>query len=964
MRYPYLALLLIACGSDDPAGPNAPPVVADGVAVDTFIVMRHTSGIHIVDPATGKASASQPLYYSSPVSAIDDGFAISPDGQHIAWVRELGSVVVGVAKVVDGEPVLEVIKEYPDVTTQGVKWSPDGDRLVTTFAVIDPATDDIKTCPDDDPAGDPVVLNETLPFFPGGYRYICPDGLNLYDDGAFVGHAGYGDTIQTADGQLYGLDVHQLSAARREDELVTDITWNRGDIPHLRLPDGKTLVPPGGGVADDGYVYDLPAIYTSRVWARSPADRWLMIEALDPFLHEGDAASIQALTLQDNGRAVVFRVTTQVVTGFPPEYVESDMSVVEVTREGVSRGFITSPLMEDESFVRLTTQVYDLVGDDWLVAGWTPKDNGQEPHLVGYVDGRETHFRGFDTLTPDGRWLYGFRRYATNPNEGGQHCFYDRKGGKATCFPQLSQGTPIGLMGGGVKPAHDGEAPAVTGVSRTAAWPGAEVVVFGAHFGTSGTLTLGGVEVETTSWTANQIRFRMPMSPISPAGGVVAVSNGNGTSGYREFHVGLSALITTPFSGMTTSEISVGQGINMLDLGDVALEDSGFVPVGDEYAYLSSGASPAASGDFTLHAGGATRSIRIHAEDRSADPSLWQPVAEHPIADGAGPRLADIAGLMVETQQGRVARLQGERAIIEGVDPRIFFGGGNERGVPDFWRNVPEGDAAWTASRFAENSNNPWSLRFLENWESTLFGWRPVYAAAPRMNLPTETRGVAALGQTVLTVGRGANGGSYQISTDGAATFVSFDAPTPTVLREPLLVETATPFFLVLAVEYAGPGVAFHTIALDGTFTSDVLSPLPEPTLSQDPVFRSSLQPAQHEGKVALWFSSTQTLQLADFNGTPSWTTLPSVRSIYQNGADLYAVMLDGTVQRSSDWKTFAPFDLGFSLAVPTTVVPYTITKLESDAGAPRWLVIAKLFEGTEPSRLGRSAFLVGPEAP
>jgi len=978
-----LAIVTLACDSNDPVGPDGTPAVADGVAVDTFIVMRHANGIHLVDPATGKTSPGVPAYYTAPISAIDDGFAISPDGQRIAWIKELGTVAVGEAKLVAGEPVLEIVAEYPNVTSQGVKWSPDGDRLVTTTAVIepkrsgglaqdmggagdspapiDPASDTIWVCPDDDATGNPIVLSETLVVFPGSHRYVCPDGLGIYDDGVFVGRAGYEAAVTTADGQLYGLDLHMPSASRDMTEVASDVLWNRGDLPHFMLPDGKTLIPPGGA-NDDGYVYDLPAIYQSRAWARSASDRWFMVEALDPFLHESDAANIEPLALQDNGRAVVFRVTTLTEDGFPPELIETDSTVVEVTREGTSRGFITSPLMDDESFVRLTDTVFDLVGDDFLAAGWTPKDNGQEPHLVGYVDGQETHYRGFDTLTPDGRWLYGFRRYTPNPNEGGQHCFYDRKGGKTTCFPQVTQGSPIGFMGQGVKAGYDAEPPAISGVSRTAAWPGADVVVFGAHFGRSGTLTLGGTTVQTVSWSPNQIRFRMPSTGT---GGVLVVSNGNGKSGFRDFHVGVSKLIETPFSGMTRSEVSVGQGINVLDLGAVALDDEAFVAVGQQYAYHSLGASPTRTVDVTLHADGATRALRVHEGDGSADAGKWQIVASDVVTPDRDPRLADVGGLLVETNQGRVPVLVGERVVVASIDPRIFFGGGDERGLPDFWRNDPVAGAdvspsaaaaAWTASLFDANTNVPWSLRRLTSWEATAFGYRPVYAETPRATLPAGHRGVAGSGQVVVTTG---SAGSYQLSSDGGLTFAPHEAGTTSSLREPLLVAAPTPFFLVLEAESAAAGVKVHAIGLDGTFTSDVQPALPNATLSRPFEDKSLFAPATWGGKIALLFGLSHELRLADCAGAAGWTTLADVRSIYQEGADLYAVMLDGSVRRSSDWKTFAPFDLAFDLAIPLRVQPLTIAKLDG-----RWLVLANLFDGAAPSALMPAGYLLGPEAP
>jgi len=389
MRYLCLVLLLGACdAANDAADPNAPPSIVSGVAVDTFIVMRHPNGgLHLVDPTTGKAGPSQPLAYGFAISSIDDDVAISPDHQRIAWVKSLGTIAIARPELVAGLPTLVILRELPDVTTQGVAWSPDGDRLVTTLAVIDPDSGETHFCPDDDPSQTLGVLNETLPIFPGTHRYVCPDGENLYDDGVFIGHAGlamgrglYDSPIMTADGQLYGTDFHQPSGTTRPITYVPDPLWQNWALPHFRLADGKTLVAPES--VDDGYVYDLAAIFRDGTWQRSAADRWFIGDALQPFLRGGDAAIPLPLAVVDGGRALVYRVRTMIEAPCPPEYIDkctpeltdSDSAVVEVTPAGAARGGTpTSTMVSDAGFIRLTDEAFDLAGDDFLVAGWTPQ---------------------------------------------------------------------------------------------------------------------------------------------------------------------------------------------------------------------------------------------------------------------------------------------------------------------------------------------------------------------------------------------------------------------------------------------------------------------------------------------------------------------------------------------------------------------------------------------------------------
>jgi len=490
--------------------------------------------------------------------------------------------------------------------------------------------------------------------------------------------------------------------------------------------------------------------------------------------------------------------------------------------------------------------------------------------------------------------------------------------------------------------------------------------VFGAHFGASGTLTIGDTTVtDIERWTPSAIRFRMPA-----ASGRVVVTTADGHSGYRDFHIGESALIETAFDRMTTYEVSAGQGINILDLGDVALDDPGFVPTGDgRYALLGDGAASELARDVTLHAGPDMHALRIIEADRSADVTRWQLAAVYGVNDGSDPRIEDIGGVLVEVAHSVIPSLVGERLDLDTVEPRLYFGGGEEHGTPDRWRNVAGG--AWTISRFDANPGMPlWSLRFLTGWRQVQpFSRLPVYADAPRYTFPFQTRGLAGRGQVVLATGLDAElmGGGYQLSLDGGTTFTPHDADTPLPLREPIAVEATTPFFLVLEASYTSPGVAVHAIDLAGGLTKDVLPRLPDASLAEaDTVPTSHLAHATSGGKVALRFENTHTLHLADFDAaTPAWTVLTDVQSTYQPGqpgqpgTELFVVMRDGTIQRSTDWATFAPLDLGIALALPTRVVPLSIQQLYG-----RWLVLARLFEPASdtPSPLAPSGFLLGPK--
>lgn len=325
-----------------------------------------------------------------------------------------------------------------------------------------------------------------------------------------------------------------------------------------------------------------------------------------------------------------------------------------------------------------------------------------------------------------------------------------------------------------------------------------------------------------------------------------------------------------------------------------------------------------------------------------------------------------IGDALVEVDAGLIPHMLGERLAIDTIEPRLFVGGAQERGMPDQWRNVEGG--AWTISRFDDNPGSPrWSLRFLTGWADVqTFSRQPIYAPTPRYTFPYLTQGLAGHGEVVLATGLDLDlqGGGYLLSDDGGTSFTPFDAGTPLPLREPIAITAGTPFFLVFEASYTSAGVSVHAIDLAGALTLDVLPRMPDASLARaETVPTSHLQHATLGAKVALRFENTRTLHLADLDGAKTWTTVSDVQSIYQRGAELYAVMRDGRIQRSTDWVTFEPIDLGIDLALPTRVVPVALTELDG-----RWLVLAHLFDARPgvtaldtPSPLAPAALLLGP---
>ncbi|MFO0751074.1 MAG: hypothetical protein U1F43_36175 [Myxococcota bacterium] len=657
-----------------------------------------------------------------------------------------------------------------------------------------------------------------------------------------------------------------------------------------------------------------------------------------------------------------------------------ESALVEIRRDGTSRGFKTSSVADRFAYLDLTS-LLDLGNGDWFASGSVALPNaGTHGAWLGYRGGKATAIMDSGMATPDGRWLYGVRE--ATATAGPMHCFRDLHGDLAArCFPQANLGRPIGFMAQGLDPAHASDAPIVLGASRVAAWPGASVVVFGAHLGTSGTLTVGDVAVpagDITAWSDRAITFTM--SAALPESGRIGVTTAAGKGGAdRALWLHRTVLAATPFDALTRAPIELGQGLNVIDLGVAGLDAGGqqmpFAAAPDgvagHYVVFSQGAATPTDLDLTLALDGYQHGLRVVLADHLADATKWQPV----VSSGFDPtsqlvEFVNIAGELVERSNGGHLMV-GPHLTLAQVSPK----------VPELLR--PGVGGTWTStSPGGPAAYPPWSVRLLTSFDGVAGQWgTPVFAATPTIQLPNFFRGVAADGQLMLFTGGdplGAAGGAYIMSQDGGATLGATIAVASDLLsaggalEEPLYVPAQSPFFLVFEASYGAPQVfGMHAIDRAGAFTPDVIDVPPDAQLAGGTLLSAPLTTATLGGKVLLHFA-THTLVMADFDAAdPAWTILPSaadrghVRGFWEDPAshDLWTVKDDGTVLRATaagGWSDFAVVDLGIALAATTRVVPAAVAKL-ADGRMPRSTTRRRAPGADAPSVAGRAAWLVSP---
>jgi len=1017
------ALALSLCGCETKTnndGPDAEPTLVDVVAVDALILMVSQGlaqpAMHLFDPATGKSSPT-----SWPIAA---SVAIAPDGQHVAWLAPgtAGNFTlkIGRAALSDGAPTLEIVNEVEGVAWSPLSWTPDGDRLYTESQWIDPVEGDVHDCVYDDlgERRDPLIA------IPGGHRYLCPQNAAtaVMDDGVRFGTArGYGPL--EAGGQLFGTSFHLPSLTYREppSELAFDRRYNLSGT-HFDLPDGRELIADRGPhgwvvvmkevesvvlynrfeVTDpplDGRIYDLVDNFAAGVWQTD--ERWRIEDGLKPWLTDGEGRRYAPVAVTSDGKVVfemashVIEADTQGTNVLYERIVET--TLIEVAPDGTARGLRSSTLNRHFANFSSESALLDRGDGDWLLPGSIFASDGTVGGFYGFIGGEATFYPRGTTTTPDGRYLYEHKQLTA---ETGEHCFRDLTAPKTmSCMQGPSTGAPRGFVGYGVKPAHNGEAPLITAVSRATAWTGERVTIHGAHFGETGSVTVGEATVATSdvvAWSDNRITFVMN---DSLSAGRVCVTTAAGKGGdQRAFMLGRVAPLETPFDDVRTGVVPLAQGLNRLDLGELP---EGFTTAqgyygktrlsadnrlaDGRYVVYSDGADTPTLAPVTLAVAGYERFVVFELQDAIADPSTWQLVSNQTLVDTQRHAFVTLAGDLVE-RANRLHPVLDRRVTFAQVTQRLPFGGAIELGMPDFFRQ--DGDLTWTSNKFSDGpADYPgWGVRLLTGWVGADGLWgTPVYDASRRIDLPYYFRGVAANGELMLFTGLdplGEAGGAYILSNDGGRTLrppvlvPDEILPGKGALQQPLYVASGDGFFLVFEASYNG-GVLLGVHAIDrvGALTPNV-TPLPPHVRLVGQV--DDLPPlfATHSGKVMMHISVTSTLLSVDFDaaGEPSWSVVPAasdtgnVHSLYhdRDTDDVYAVRRDGSIARATvagGWKDWAPFDLGIALPLPTRAEPLALGKLPNG----QWLVAAQLYDASPgavagtPSPLAESGWLLGP---
>jgi|GEM_PF-2539390 len=1035
-----LAPVLSGCGSSKSAADEPGGQTASTVSMDGFVLLHTGNGLRLLDPETGKESAAEypTPYLPRPV----DGFSVSPDGRRIAYLSSEASargqnLIVAEVVLEDGLPALKTISVYKDDLFHRPRWSPDGLRIFTQNVAIDPETDQTWPCHEDvSTAG--VTLDATVSI-PGGHRYVCPEAKVLKEDGAVLAPVVEGKVV-TADGQFYSPGLHAPSGTARGIEgVAADSSFSnlaRTALPDASIgmfpsgPHGKVVVAEAAGfvtvykiieVTDppgSGKLYDLKASFASGSW-KSDGD-WSVREALLPFMNDGEGRAYGAIGVSGDGQRVVYSVGSWVIDHDPHTNViyqtASESALVFVGRDGTSRGFKTSELGKylvsggrdvdlDGALLFQPELLTDLGGVDFGDGDFlTPV--GSESGTTGiawggYLNGKPHIVRDAGRMSLDGRWF--FKAGPPISKQQQSVCLRAVEGNQNGCVAHQHGGEPVAIVGYGLKPQHADDAPEILMTSRLAAWPGSPVIVHGVHLGTSGVIRVGGVVVkdsDVVEWTDTRIVFTF--GEELPDAGQIVVENDAGKGGVRRaFWLHRSEYVQTPFDGLTSETLSLGQGLNVVDLGDVELGERVTIP--DSLADFSaatlrddgklvvfSPGAPTPTEQFaTLKSGGFQHSLHFRVENRMAEGEGWQLVQPRSEIDSATqrPRFVRIAGDLVEHASAVHPTFE-ERVLFSAPEPRIPGTVANDFGLPDYWRESADGKSAWIINNGTLNSRSlkrltGWKAAGAEAWGQPQFGMNPVH------EFGSAIRGVEAAGEQLLVTGYDEAGAAFSLTPVGAATpsprtsVAAALARPNTVLREPIRVEAeGGSFFVVFESLQNAPGLTgVHGVSTAGAFTANVAEvPTGVQLAGGGIVLNAPLTYVNEAGKLLVHFPLSNTLLAVDFDAAGTdpkpWTTVPSaadaghVLSIWHDTKEhvVYAVKDDGEVMQAATdefgaaaaWKSV---DLEIELALPTKVRPLALSRLDDG----RWFVFADLRSGAasaaakDASPFGASGFLLGP---
>lgn len=1026
-----LVLSVAGCDGDPDDAPAGERESRDleTVAVDGFVVLVDHQSVQLFDPSTGKFSQ----FYFADGGDSDPGkkVAISPDGSHIAWVNKAG-VLIGELSLVEGGPAVDLVRqitnedlgEYP---TDWVRWSYDGTRVFYNSGAIDPVSGAVFRCDfDGNTAGSAVAPVAPVP---GGHAFVCGKGTaQVFSDGVLLAPEA-SPLFLSADGQLSGLDHHIPSGTQRVGPVDMSgldlgkpvLTGDYANFPGAGS--GAFLTSDASGNGGWSTVYRVeqseyvPPIVTSfdpevafATGRAAPHPSWPVSDALLPYFTDGEGRSAFFRALSADGSKAYYSVNSWIIK--QPEQIDAvpymspvEAALLEIDRDGETRGFKTAeafgfkslPRNRDERFTGRLGEAVDLGDGDVLLAlqGLSPGDVS----WIGWVGGAPWAAENPGVMSTDGRWFAGTR--AADVDVPAAICLREVKRGADTlCIPRENYQTyALGWAGYGLHAERASDPPKVLDLSQTAAYSGAHVTVFGVRFGTSGTLKVGEVAVPASaivSWEDRRIVFSMDAA-LPEAGAVVVEAATGSSEGGRHYWLHRTERVTTPFDALVQGEITVGQGLNVVDLGDVEIASPRDLRFGPDtrlddgrYVVFSDGGpqDPKVRRSVKVEIGDYSNTLSFRTEDRLADPAKWQLVNLDQGGANRGSAFVHIAGALVNPLYSGVLPQSsaGGRVLLLSPASPIPNTMSHDWGIPAFWRERPDGASAWV--RIKQNNYSA-KLMLQTGWNlETVQGARPLHAAQPQA-LINYLQGVEEAGSTVLATGfdpMGEAGAAFALSHDGGATFAPHTlvgatlGRSETVLREPIRVEASGgTFFLVMESPANGPGLdGIHAIALDGTFVPDIAAVPPAQLDGGLATTKLGVQYAVKGGEVLLYFPMSKTLVRADFDaaapadGVYTWQILPApdavghVSAFYKEpGTDeLIVVLDDGELQRAeSDWTAWTPltFDVDFPLA--TRVQPTAVSRLPDG----RWLISAELFDARPgapadtPSPLSARGFLVAP---
>lgn len=1025
-----LAAWLASCSSSAASGPagsgatSATDVkVVASLDLDGDILMlaydSNNTQIHVLDPSTGKASALVSL-----VNLADprEAFAVSPDGQRIAWIAAqkangFRDVIVAEVQDQDGVPTFHTVQTFADTTADRVRWNLQGDRVYTKHLWLDVQTGQAHDCLTGAVSTD-LTLAPIAPM-PDGELFACPASAGLYDDGRRVAETSASGEALNADGQYLYSGLHVPSWTMKPLGKNEEVDGFFSALQAVtRLPDGRWGSFVGG--INGKHVVEEPSVPGSSVYVKKILDMhdpqldgtvWNVAKhfaegsaksegtykfagVLEPFMHQGDGRGWGAFAMTGDGSAVIWmlrswKIEYDPVSGDPNEAM-IDTVVAQVDAAGTVRSFRLSALGLNANVAvgpaPTFSGVLDLPEGDWLIP-----TSGQADTWVGYLHGKAVAIGDGGLLAQGGTLLLRAGPHTTK--EGFTICtrsLHQRDVAATVCVPQPHPGSPVAMVAQGSRATHAGDPPLILAIQRRAAWTGSTVRIDGAHFGSQGTLSVGGVPVPAsaiTEWSDRHIRWTM--SDALPADGVVQVTTAQGTAGQTaQFRVARTAAWQSPFAQVSHLPHSVAQGLNLLELGDLTAFSPKAGPhltfhpsattAPGTFVVWSAGASPATSDAITLTSGAYRFTVPVAVQDAIATTDTWQlPLLASGDISSQHPAFVTIAGDLIERKSALHPVLGTRLQLRMATSPT-----GQGTGLPQSFQEIAGGALAINHVDGMPDAAG-WTLSKLTGWIGADGLWGTAqYAPGSSVSLPNYFQGAAAQGSTVIAVGgdpMGAPGGAWQISTDGGKTFgtthLAPAKPPTQALQFPLLVDAASgAFVLALDAAYNAPQVlGVHGISLDGTFMPNIAELPPETVVNGGTVKTAPLSVTSDKGRAVLHFQGTQTLAMVDFDlpGTAPrpWQILPDaaakghVVSYFHEpqSHDLYVVLDNGPIQRATaavKWNNFKVIDLGISLSVPAKVLPLTLGKMADG----RWLVLAHLLapDGKSPGLLGETAWLVG----